>query len=88
MEGLWLLTLLFTGGRASSSSSSSCPVECVCYDGVVDCSSRSLTTSSLPQTFPSATTDLRLHNNHLTSLPYGTLDHLTTLHNSEIRLDI
>ncbi|XP_074495477.1 platelet glycoprotein Ib beta chain [Sebastes fasciatus] len=76
MKGLLLLCLLpLVGGQRSSS----CPNRCLCHGSDVDCSSRSLTSSSLSTSFPPGTTSLRLHNNRLTSLPNGLLDDLTSL---------
>ncbi|KAM9394354.1 platelet glycoprotein Ib beta chain [Pholidichthys leucotaenia] len=68
------LLLLFVG-----QGSSACPHPCSCSGSEVDCSSRSLTSSSLPTTFPAGTTELRLHDNLLTTLPNGLLDDLTSL---------
>ncbi|KAM7391344.1 hypothetical protein PAMP_022040 [Pampus punctatissimus] len=77
MKGLLLLCLLFfCGGQRSSA----CPHLCSCHGSQVNCSSRSLTSSSLPTSFPASTTELRLHNNLLTHLPNGLLDDLTSLH--------
>ncbi|XP_072243688.1 platelet glycoprotein Ib beta chain [Leuresthes tenuis] len=73
---LLLCLLLFVGGQRSSA----CPNFCTCHGGQVDCSSRSLTSSCLPTGFPSGTTELRLQNNLLTTLPNGLLDDLTSLH--------
>ncbi|KAL2092560.1 hypothetical protein ACEWY4_012358 [Coilia grayii] len=56
-----------------------CPSPCSCDGGVVECNGRGLITSSMPTSFPSGTTELRLHNNHLTALPTGVLDPLTSL---------
>lgn len=76
MKRLLLLYLLpLFGGQRSSA----CPHLCSCDDSQVDCSGRSLTSSSLPTSFPVGTTSLRLHNNRLTSLPHGLLDGLTSL---------
>ncbi|KAM7415921.1 hypothetical protein PAMA_018134 [Pampus argenteus] len=76
MKWLLLLCLLFfCGGQRSSA----CPHLCSCHDSQVNCSSRSLTSSSLPTSFPAVTTELRLHNNLLTHLPNGLLDDLTSL---------
>lgn len=76
MKGLLLLCLLpLFGGQRSSA----CPHLCSCDGSEVDCSSRSLTSSSLPTSFPAGTTSLHLHNNHLTTLPNGLLDDLTSL---------
>lgn len=72
---LLLCFLLMFGGQRSCA----CPHLCSCHGGEVDCSSRSLTSSSLPSTFPAETTELRLHNNRLTTLPNGLLDDLTSL---------
>ncbi|XP_034397912.1 platelet glycoprotein Ib beta chain [Cyclopterus lumpus] len=75
MKGILLLCLLpFLGGQRSSA----CPHLCSCHGSQVDCSSRSLTSSSLPTSFPAGTTSLRLHDNRLTSLPNGLLDDLTS----------
>ncbi|XP_068590404.1 platelet glycoprotein Ib beta chain [Cebidichthys violaceus] len=76
MKGLLLLCLLpLFGGQRSSE----CPHLCSCHSSQVDCSSRSLTSSSLPTSFPAGTTSLRLHDNRLTSLPNELLDDLTSL---------
>ncbi|KAM3867947.1 platelet glycoprotein Ib beta chain [Diretmus argenteus] len=78
MKGLLLLCqLLLFGVRGQSSSV--CPQLCSCHGGQVDCSGRSLTSSLLPTHFPPGTTELRLHNNLLTTLPNGLLDDLTSL---------
>ncbi|XP_060894592.1 platelet glycoprotein Ib beta chain [Labrus mixtus] len=61
------------------SSASACPHLCTCNGSQVDCSSRSLTSSSLPTRFPAGTTELYLHNNVLTHLPNGLLDNLPSL---------
>ncbi|XP_034728931.1 platelet glycoprotein Ib beta chain [Etheostoma cragini] len=76
MKGLLLLCLLPLFGAQRSSA---CPHLCSCHGSQVDCSSRSLTSSSLPTSFPAGTTSLLLHNNRLTSLPNGLLDDLTSL---------
>ncbi|XP_049434093.1 platelet glycoprotein Ib beta chain [Epinephelus fuscoguttatus] len=76
MKGLLLLCLLpLFGGQRSSA----CPHLCSCHGSQVDCSSKSLTSSSLPTSFPAGTTSLRLHNNRLATLPNGLLDGLTSL---------
>lgn len=67
--------LLICGGERSSACQ-----PCSCLGSRVNCSSRSLTSLSLPTSFPSGTTNLYLHNNQLTSLPNGLLDDLTSLH--------
>ncbi|XP_029572633.1 platelet glycoprotein Ib beta chain isoform X2 [Salmo trutta] len=74
---LGLLLLLLTQGRVQGSSS--CPLYCSCHGARVDCSSRALTTSSLPSRLPPATTELHLHNNQLTTLPNSLLDFLSSL---------
>ncbi|XP_022051790.2 platelet glycoprotein Ib beta chain [Acanthochromis polyacanthus] len=76
MKGLLLLFLLLL---SRGQRSSACPHLCSCHGGQVDCSSKSLTSSSLPTSFPAGTTDLRLHNNQLSTLPNGLLDSLTSL---------
>ncbi|XP_045891682.1 platelet glycoprotein Ib beta chain [Micropterus dolomieu] len=76
MNGLLLLCLLLLFGGQRSSA---CPHLCSCHGTQVNCSSRSLTSSSLPTSFPTETTELGLHNNLLTSLPNGLLDDLTSL---------
>ncbi|XP_041643344.1 platelet glycoprotein Ib beta chain [Cheilinus undulatus] len=75
MKGLQLLSLLLV----SLSSASACPRLCTCQGSQVNCSSRSLTSSSLPARYPVATTELHLHNNLLTHLPNGLLDDLPSL---------
>ncbi|XP_040050803.2 platelet glycoprotein Ib beta chain [Gasterosteus aculeatus] len=76
MRRLLFLCLLplFRGQRSFQ-----CPHLCSCHGSEVNCSGRSLTSSSLPTGFPPATTSLRLHDNRLTTLPNGLLDHLTSL---------
>ncbi|XP_026177344.1 platelet glycoprotein Ib beta chain [Mastacembelus armatus] len=74
-EFLFLGLLLLFGGQRSSA----CPHFCSCPGSQVDCSNRSLTSSSLPSSFPAGTTELRLHSNQLTTLPNGVLDGLTSL---------
>ncbi|XP_029959819.1 platelet glycoprotein Ib beta chain [Salarias fasciatus] len=77
MKGLLFLSLLlFLEGQRSLA----CPRLCACHGSQVNCSSRSLTPSLLPPTFPAGTTTLLLHNNMLTTLPRGLLDDLTSLH--------
>ncbi|XP_051279510.1 platelet glycoprotein Ib beta chain [Dicentrarchus labrax] len=76
MKGLLLLCLLLLFGGQRSSA---CPHLCSCHGSQVNCSSRSLSSSSLPTSFPAGTTELRLHDNQLTSLPSGLLDDLTSL---------
>lgn len=68
------LLLLFGGQRSSA-----CPHLCSCHGSQVNCSSRSLTASSLPSSFPAGTSELHLHKNLLTTLPNGLLDGLTSL---------
>ncbi|KAL0979251.1 hypothetical protein UPYG_G00182790 [Umbra pygmaea] len=75
---LRLLILLMIPNRVQASSG--CPLSCFCHGSQVDCSGRVLSTSSLPSSFPPGTTDLRLHDNRLTTLPNGLLDSLSSLH--------
>lgn len=72
---LLLCLLLVFGGQRSSA----CPHHCSCLGSQVNCSSRSITSSLLPTSFPAGTTELHLHNNLLTSFPNGLLDDLTSL---------
>lgn len=72
-----LLVLFLVFG---SQRSSGCPQLCFCQGSHVNCSSKYLTSSSMPTSFPAGTTELNLHNNLLTSLPNGLLDHFTSLH--------
>uniref|UniRef100_UPI0037E777AC platelet glycoprotein Ib beta chain n=1 Tax=Semicossyphus pulcher TaxID=241346 RepID=UPI0037E777AC len=81
MKGLLLLGLLFLFGGQRSSA---CPHLCSCHGSQVDCSRRSLTSSSLPTRFPAGTTELHLHSNLLTSLPNGLLDDLTSLRSASL----
>lgn len=76
MKEFLLMCLLLLFG---SQRSSACPHLCSCHGSQVDCSSRSLTASSLPSSFSAGTSELRLHNNLLTTLPNGLLDDLTSL---------
>lgn len=76
MKGLLLLSLLlWFGGQRSLA----CPHLCTCHGSQVDCSRKSLTTASLPTNFPAGTTEIRLHNNLLTTFPNGLLDNLASL---------
>ncbi|KAF7200626.1 platelet glycoprotein Ib beta chain [Nothobranchius furzeri] len=78
MTMTWLLLLcliLLFGGQRSSA----CPDLCSCKDGQVDCSGRSLTSTSIPTSFPSGTISLLLHDNLLTTIPNQLLDDLTSL---------
>ncbi|XP_077378203.1 platelet glycoprotein Ib beta chain [Festucalex cinctus] len=75
MKELHLLCLLIFGGQ----SSLACPHPCTCHGSQVDCSSRFLNSSHLPSIYPADTTELRLHNNRLTTLPNGLLDKLSSL---------
>uniref|UniRef100_A0A3B3VR40 LRRNT domain-containing protein n=1 Tax=Poecilia latipinna TaxID=48699 RepID=A0A3B3VR40_9TELE len=70
-----LLCLLLLGGHRSLA----CPDPCSCQGGRVECSGRSLTSGSMPSSFPIGTTELRLHDNLLSTLPNGLLDDLTSL---------
>lgn len=72
-----LLVLFLVFG---SQRSSGCPQPCSCLGSHVNCSSKYLTSSSAPTSFPPGTTELRLDNNLLTSLPNGLLDDFTSLH--------
>uniref|UniRef100_A0A3Q3K9Q7 LRRNT domain-containing protein n=1 Tax=Monopterus albus TaxID=43700 RepID=A0A3Q3K9Q7_MONAL len=82
MKGLLLLCLLLLiGGQRSSA----CPHLCSCHGGKVDCSSRFLTVSLLPTSFPGGTTELHLHNNQLTTLPNGFLDDLISLRSTLLK---
>uniref|UniRef100_A0A3P9K8B2 Glycoprotein Ib platelet subunit beta n=1 Tax=Oryzias latipes TaxID=8090 RepID=A0A3P9K8B2_ORYLA len=72
---LLLYSLLLFGGQRSSA----CPEPCSCRGGRVDCSSRSLTSSSMPTSFPAGATELLLHDNLITTLPNGLLDGLSSL---------
>ncbi|XP_071369833.1 platelet glycoprotein Ib beta chain-like [Centroberyx affinis] len=74
---LLLCLLLLCGVRGQRSSE--CPHLCSCHGSQVDCSGRSLTSSSLPTRLPTGTTELRLHDNLLTTLPNGLLDALASL---------
>ncbi|XP_051950862.1 platelet glycoprotein Ib beta chain-like [Xyrauchen texanus] len=56
-----------------------CPQVCSCTGPVVDCSKRSLTTATLPSSFPPHTTELHLNDNHLTAFPNALLDSLPAL---------
>nr|BAM36379.1 glycoprotein Ib beta polypeptide [Oplegnathus fasciatus] len=76
MKGFPLLCLLLLFGGQRSSA---CPHLCSCHGSQVNCSSRSLHSSSLPVRFPAGITELRLHNNRLNHLPNGLLDDLTSL---------
>ncbi|AWP07403.1 putative platelet glycoprotein Ib beta chain [Scophthalmus maximus] len=76
MTGLLLLCLLLL---LQGQRSSACPHLCSCHGGQVNCNGRSLTSYSLPASFPAGTTELHLHNNSLATLPNGLLDDLTSL---------
>lgn len=73
---LWPLLLLLVRGQ----SPPICPSPCSCQGAVVDCSHRSLSSSSsLPAIFPPGTKHLRLHGNRLRSLPAAFLDRVAAL---------
>uniref|UniRef100_A0A8C7YK21 LRRNT domain-containing protein n=1 Tax=Oryzias sinensis TaxID=183150 RepID=A0A8C7YK21_9TELE len=72
---LLLYSLLLFGGQRSSA----CPEPCSCRGGRVDCSGRSLTSTSMPTSFPAGATELLLHDNLITTLPNGLLDGLSSL---------
>ncbi|XP_062398994.1 platelet glycoprotein Ib beta chain isoform X2 [Sardina pilchardus] len=74
-----IMSMVFSIMTAASAAVGVCPSPCSCTGGVVDCSGRGLTTSSMPSSFPTGTTELRLYDNHLTALPVGVLDALTGL---------
>lgn len=76
MSGLLLLCLLLVFGAQRSIA---CTHHCSCLGSQVNCSAKSLTSSSLPTGFPPGTTELYLHKNQLTNLPNGLLDDLTSL---------
>lgn len=76
MKRLLLLCLLHVFGGQRSSA---CPQHCSCLGSQVNCSSRALTSTLLPTSFPAGTTELHLHNNLLTSLPNGLFDEFTSL---------
>ncbi|KAI4884304.1 hypothetical protein NFI96_025724 [Prochilodus magdalenae] len=79
MRRVLVLVVLCTLGADVCMARVACPSVCSCRDGVVDCSGKQLTTEELPTSFPTDTTDLRLHNNLLTTLPAGLLDTLQSL---------
>uniref|UniRef100_A0A3Q2TK89 LRRNT domain-containing protein n=1 Tax=Fundulus heteroclitus TaxID=8078 RepID=A0A3Q2TK89_FUNHE len=76
MAALLLLCLLFLIGGPRSLA---CPHPCSCQGVQVDCSGKSLTSASMPSSFPAVTTELLLHDNLLSTLPNGALDDLTEL---------
>ncbi|XP_026766557.2 platelet glycoprotein Ib beta chain [Pangasianodon hypophthalmus] len=87
-----LLVLVCELGADVGKADAVCPQGCFCTAAVVDCSSRGLTTATLPSSFPVSTTELQLHDNHLTALPTGLLDgmqalQLVTLHGNPWECD-
>lgn len=87
-----LLVLVYVLGADVGKAEAVCPQGCFCSAAMVDCSSRGLTTDTLPSSFPVSTSELRLHNNHLTALPTGLLDgmqalQLVTLHGNPWECD-
>lgn len=87
-----LLILICVLGADVNEAEAVCPQGCFCTAAVVDCSNRGLTTATLPSSFPMSTTELWLHNNHLTALPAGLLDgiqalQLVTLHGNPWECD-
>lgn len=77
MKGLLFLLLVLVVGCQRSSG---CPNHCSCMGSRVNCSNRSLVSSSLTTRFPAGTTELLLNNNLLTTVPNELLDGLTSLH--------
>ncbi|KAM4578074.1 platelet glycoprotein Ib beta chain [Fundulus diaphanus] len=76
MAALLLLCLLFLiGGHRSLA----CPHLCSCQGVQVDCSGKSLTSASMPSSFPAGTNELLLHDNLLSTIPNGLLDDLNEL---------
>ncbi|KAM4710557.1 platelet glycoprotein Ib beta chain [Discoglossus pictus] len=57
----------------------SCPTPCNCTSTIVYCSSRGLSTKSLPTLFPSKTQEMWLNGNNLESIPNGLLDRMPQL---------
>lgn len=87
-----VLVLVCVLGPDVGEAEAVCPHHCFCTATLVDCSSRELTVSTLPSAFPASTTELRLHDNHLTALPTGLLDsmralRLVTLHGNPWECD-
>ncbi|KAM9475674.1 platelet glycoprotein Ib beta chain [Clarias gariepinus] len=74
-----LLVLVCVLGADVGKAEAVCPAACHCSAAVVDCSTRGLTTATLPSSFPVSTTELQLHDNHLTALPTGLLDNMEAL---------
>ncbi|XP_030624407.1 platelet glycoprotein Ib beta chain [Chanos chanos] len=74
-----LFLLLSVLGIRAGKAAVGCPGVCSCRGTVVDCSGRQLTGANLPSSFPPDTTEIRLHDNHLTTLPNGLLDSLPRL---------
>ncbi|KAI5094901.1 platelet glycoprotein Ib beta chain precursor, partial [Silurus meridionalis] len=74
-----LLLLICVLGADVGEAEVVCPQSCFCTAGVVDCSGRGLTTTTMPSSFPLSTTEIQLHDNHLTALPPGLLDDLQAL---------
>lgn len=87
-----LLVLVCVLGVDVGEAEAGCPQDCFCAAAVVDCSSRRLTIAMLPSSLPASTTELLLHDNHLTALPTGLLDgmqelQLVTLHGNPWECD-
>lgn len=87
-----LLVLICVLGADVGKAEAVCPQDCLCTATVVNCNSRGLTTATLPSSFPMSSTELHLHNNHLTALPTGLLDgmqalQLVTLHGNPWECD-
>lgn len=87
-----LLVVVCVLGVDVGKAEASCPQDCRCTAAVVDCSSRGFTIATLPSSFPASTTELQLHDNHLTALPTGLLDgmqalQLVTLHGNPWECD-
>ncbi|XP_058245385.1 platelet glycoprotein Ib beta chain [Hemibagrus wyckioides] len=74
-----LLVLVYMLGADVGEAEAVCPQGCFCAGALVDCSRRSLTTATLPSSFPESTTELWLHDNQLTALPAGLLDNMQAL---------
>ncbi|XP_040272264.1 platelet glycoprotein Ib beta chain [Bufo bufo] len=75
MHWFWLLPLLVSLLPVVTG----CPSPCSCSSGIVDCSYKDLTSTSLPSSFPTSTQVIRLDQNNLLFIPNGLLDHLPNL---------
>ncbi|GCB75165.1 hypothetical protein scyTo_0020328, partial [Scyliorhinus torazame] len=60
-------------------ATSQCPPECSCSGTILDCSNNGLNAGTLPTHIATTTTEIKLNNNKLSSIPNGFFDSLQNL---------